>query len=156
MFVRNCWKPHSGADTYAFIEGNPWPCSSITVRLSHCGEPAASPRRFRWRQRRPGRSHSARLCSCQSDSIPGCPALALFQGPHSYVTPSWYPKRDMPLRSATPQSIGRKVRARAGRTKEAPDGGGRPFGRRGRYEDGTLARKIREYNQLGKDVNDPD
>jgi transcriptional regulator len=39
------------------------------------------------------RGHLSRANLQWRDSLPGAPALAIFQGPEAYITPSWYPTR---------------------------------------------------------------
>ena len=40
------------------------------------------------------RGHLSRMNSQWRDSLPEVPALAIFQGPSAYITPSWYPSKD--------------------------------------------------------------
>jgi transcriptional regulator len=40
------------------------------------------------------RGHLSRANSQWRDSLPGVSALAIFQGPQAYITPSWYPTRE--------------------------------------------------------------
>ena len=40
------------------------------------------------------RGHLSRLNPQWRDSLPEVPALAIFQGPSAYITPSWYPSKD--------------------------------------------------------------
>jgi transcriptional regulator len=40
------------------------------------------------------RGHLSRANLQWRDSLPGVPALAIFQGPEAYITPSWYPTRE--------------------------------------------------------------
>jgi transcriptional regulator len=39
------------------------------------------------------RGHLSRANTQWRDSLPGASALAIFQGPEAYITPSWYPTR---------------------------------------------------------------
>lgn len=39
------------------------------------------------------RGHLSKANSQWKDSLPGVPALAIFQGPAAYITPSWYPSK---------------------------------------------------------------
>ena len=39
------------------------------------------------------RGHLSKANSQWKDSLPGIPALAIFQGPAAYITPSWYPSK---------------------------------------------------------------
>jgi len=40
------------------------------------------------------RGHLSRMNPQWRDSLPSVPALAIFQGPSAYITPSWYPSKD--------------------------------------------------------------
>lgn len=40
------------------------------------------------------RGHLSRMNPQWRDSLPEIPALAIFQGPSAYITPSWYPSKD--------------------------------------------------------------
>jgi len=40
------------------------------------------------------RGHLSSMNSQWRDSLPSVPALAIFQGPSAYITPSWYPSKD--------------------------------------------------------------
>lgn len=40
------------------------------------------------------RGHLSRVNSQWWDSLPNVPALAIFQGPSAYITPSWYPSTE--------------------------------------------------------------
>ena len=40
------------------------------------------------------RGHLSRMNSQWRDSLSDVPALAIFQGPSAYITPSWYPTKD--------------------------------------------------------------
>lgn len=97
MFVRPCWSPASEQDVFSLIERNPW-----ALLVSH-GEdgPAATNLPLLFDKSRTDRKvllghiaranhHSALLRN------PEAQALAIFEGPWSYVTASWYPNRDMP------------------------------------------------------------
>src|SRR5262249_11757109 len=39
------------------------------------------------------RGHVSRANPQWRDSLPDVPALAIFQGPHAYISPSWYPTK---------------------------------------------------------------
>jgi transcriptional regulator len=96
MFVRPCWKPLSEADAIALIEQNPW---ALLVSNGEQGPYATNlPLLFK-NDARPGTlvGHLARAndhAEVLKDT--DASALAIFQGPYSYVTASWYPLRDMP------------------------------------------------------------
>jgi transcriptional regulator len=97
MFVRPCWMPLSERDVIDLIEKNPW---ALVVSNGAQG-PIATNLPLLFDHRRSDRTvlvgHVARanehaaLLSDASASV-----LAVFEGPFSYVTASWYPKRDMP------------------------------------------------------------
>jgi transcriptional regulator len=97
MFVRPCWRPASEQDAVALMEQNPW---ALLVSNGPQGPYATNlPLLFDHRRRDKtvllghiarANEHAAHL---RDSSVP---ALAIFEGPYSYVTASWYPKRDMP------------------------------------------------------------
>jgi len=41
------------------------------------------------------RGHLSRMNPQWRDSLPEVPALAIFQGPSAYITPSWYPSKEV-------------------------------------------------------------
>jgi len=97
MFVRSCWKPQSIDDAYALIEAHPW---ALLVTNGDDGP---------WATNLPllldrGRGlhgvltgHLSRANAHQQVLEETSEAsLAIFHGPASYITPSWYPQRDMP------------------------------------------------------------
>jgi transcriptional regulator len=97
MFVRPCWKPGSDEEIHFFIERYPW---ALLVNNGEHGPFATNLPLLL--DRRAGSKgvlvgHLARAnahaVAIQSATAP---ALAIFQGPSSYVTSSWYPQRDMP------------------------------------------------------------
>ncbi len=98
VFVRPCWQPASTQDALELIERNPWAllvsngaevpyatnlpllldrASESTVLLGHIAR---------------GNEHVRAL----ANGTGGTPVLAIFEGPWSYVTASWYPDRNMP------------------------------------------------------------
>ncbi len=98
MFIRPCWQPASQQDAFDLIEHNPWALlvsngadvpyatnlpllldrrAQGTVLVGHIAR---------------GNEHFRALAS----GTDGAPVLAVFEGPWSYVTASWYPNRDMP------------------------------------------------------------
>lgn len=97
MFVRPCWRPSSEQDAIDLIEKNPW---ALLVSNGADG-PMATNLPLLFDHKRSDKTvligHIARandhaaLLSQSSE-----PMLAIFEGPYSYVTASWYPKRDMP------------------------------------------------------------
>jgi transcriptional regulator len=97
MFVRPCWRPSSGQDAIALIEKNPW---ALLVSNGTDG-PMATNLPLLFDHKRSDKTvligHIARAnehAALLSDR--STPMLAIFEGPYSYVTASWYPKRDMP------------------------------------------------------------
>jgi len=97
MFVRRCWEPRSEEEIYSLIEANPW---ALLVNNGEQG-PFATNLPLLLDRSRGGKGvlvgHLARA-NAHADSIQSLttPALAIFQGPYTYVTSSWYPDRDMP------------------------------------------------------------
>ncbi len=103
MFVRPCWVPRSANDTRKIIAENPW---ALLVSQGPDG-PLATNLPLLMEQRENGSaephgnlvlvSHLARandhLAALQATTSP---VLAIFEGPWSYVTASWYPDRQMP------------------------------------------------------------
>ena len=97
MFVRPCWRPQSIDEAYALIDEHPWAlvinngddgpfCTNLPLLLDRSrGEKGT----LLGHIARPN-EHTAALFGAKE------PTLAVFQGPFSYVTPSWYPNRDMP------------------------------------------------------------
>ena len=97
MFVRSCWRPDSPDETYGIIDDYPW---ALLVNNGDEGPFVTNLPLLLDRTR--GRfgtllghlaranDHAAILFAASERS------LAVFQGPYSYVTPSWYPGRDMP------------------------------------------------------------
>jgi transcriptional regulator len=97
MFVRPCWRPLSEQDAIELIEKNPW---ALLVSNGAQG-PIATNLPLLFDHRRRDKSvlvgHIAR--ANEHTALLGnsnAPVLAIFEGPYSYVTASWYPKRDMP------------------------------------------------------------
>jgi transcriptional regulator len=106
VFVRPCWKPKSRQDVYDVIRENSWgqlisngadgPYVTnlpfvLSVTSNGSGEDDSGEDRVVLT------SHIARG-NDHSDAIQAAtePVLAVFEGPSSYVTASWYPGRDMP------------------------------------------------------------
>ena len=97
MFVRPSWIPNSPQDVYDVIAQNPW---GLLISNSKDG-PNATNLPFVLDTARGDRgvltSHLARA-NAHAAALQSLtePALAIFHGPSSYVTASWYPGRDMP------------------------------------------------------------
>lgn len=96
MFVRSCWKPQSEKEIWAFIDAHPW---ALLVNNGDSGPYVTnlpllldrSEEKFRLiGHLAAGNEHASVLRSTAA------PTLAVFQGPASYITASWYPNRDMP------------------------------------------------------------
>lgn len=97
MFVRPCWLPESPEEAYRLIDENPW---ALLVNNGDDGPFVTNLPLLLDRSRgkfgtllghiaRPN-EHASALFETSA------PTLAVFHGPYSYVTPSWYPGRDMP------------------------------------------------------------
>jgi transcriptional regulator len=98
LFVRPCWQPASGQDALDLIERNPWAllvsngaevpyATNLPLLLDHAAEGTELVGHIAR-----GNEHSRALAS----GADGTQVLAIFEGPWSYVTASWYPNRDMP------------------------------------------------------------
>jgi transcriptional regulator len=98
MFVRPCWIPKTEADTRRIIDENPWaqlvsngnegPFATNLPLLVEQGATIA--RLVLVGHLANANEHLAQL---RTETRP---VLAIFEGPASYVTASWYPKRQMP------------------------------------------------------------
>ncbi len=100
MFVRPCWQPTSSQDIRTLIEQNPW---ALLVSNGEEGPFATNlPLLLDPSSRHPDApliliGHMARANEHAQQLINrSAPFLAIFEGPWSYVTASWYPNRDMP------------------------------------------------------------
>lgn len=100
MFVRPCWQPTSPQDTLSLIERNPWALlvsngedGPLATNLPLLIDPASTypdgPLILVGHIAR-ANDHARQLAN------PNTIFLAIFEGPWSYVTASWYPDRDMP------------------------------------------------------------
>ncbi len=96
MFVRDCWKPRAEEELWKFLDSNPW---ALLIDNGEAGPYATNlPLLVDRSGKRPklvghlaaGNEHAEALRSASA------PTLAVFNGPYSYVTASWYPNRDMP------------------------------------------------------------
>jgi transcriptional regulator len=100
MFVRPCWKPTSRKETLDLVEQNPWallvsngkdgPLATNLPLLIETAGTSESDTMVLVGHIARANEHSQRLKNS------GAPVLAIFEGPWSYVTASWYPNRDMP------------------------------------------------------------
>jgi len=100
MFVRPSWKPQSEQDIFDLIRENSWgqlisngasgPCvTNLPFVLNSGPEISRQPIVLTSHLSR-ANDHAAALQTATE------PVLAVFEGPSSYVTASWYPGRDMP------------------------------------------------------------
>jgi transcriptional regulator len=97
MFVRPAWRPQSADDVYRLIDEYPW---ALLVNNGADGPLVTNlPLMLERKRGKFGTliGHIARA-NVQSSGLfdATAPTLAVFEGPYSYVTPSWYPNRDMP------------------------------------------------------------
>lgn len=97
MFVRPSWTPATPEEALGLIEDHPW---ALLVSNAADGPLATNLPLLLDRERGPHGTlvgHIARAnrhASALRDAA--APALAVFEGPWSYVTASWYPRRQMP------------------------------------------------------------
>jgi transcriptional regulator len=98
VFLRQCWQPDSPQEALDLIEQNPWAllvsngaeapyATNLPLLLDHASESTVLVGHIAR-----GNEHARVLAS----GTAGAPVLAIFEGPWSYVTASWYPDRDMP------------------------------------------------------------
>jgi len=97
MFVRSVWRPQSIESAYQLVTDHPW---ALLVNNGDDGPFATTVPLLLDRSRGEhgillghlarGNDHSRALLASTT------PTLAIFEGPRSYVTASWYPLRDMP------------------------------------------------------------
>lgn len=99
MFVRPCWRPKSAEDARQIIDQHPW---ALLVSNGDDGPMATNLPLLVEQGSEDGDAlvllgHMARanehLRQLQTQTAP---VLAIFEGPWSYVTASWYPERQMP------------------------------------------------------------
>ncbi len=99
MFVRKCWKPNSEEEIFDLVEKNPWGLlvSNGPTDGAIAGPFATNLPFILDRDRRILTSHLSRDNAQAVALLAGtAPVLAIFEGPVSYVTASWYPERSMP------------------------------------------------------------
>jgi transcriptional regulator len=97
MFVRPCWKPWDTEAAYELVATNPW---ALLVHNGAEGPLATNLPLMLDRSRGPlgvlvghiarANDHARALAAATG------PVLAVFEGPVSFVSASWYPNRDMP------------------------------------------------------------
>src|ERR1700730_17098781 len=96
MFVRLCWRP-SREETYQTIDDNVW---ALLINNGSDGPFVTNLPLLLDRTR--GRFATLPVILARASEHAGAlfaakePTLAVFHGPYSYVSPSWYPNRDMP------------------------------------------------------------
>lgn len=97
MFVRPCWRPRDPESAYHLIDSDPW---ALLASNGEDGPFATNLPLLLDRSKGPRGTlvgHIARAnAHARALATQKTPVLAVFHGPHSYVTPSWYPDRDMP------------------------------------------------------------
>ena len=97
MFVRPCWRPQSQEEAFQLIDDNSW---ALLINNGDDGPFVTNLPLLLDRTRGKfgtllghlarANEHAEFLFAAKN------PTLAVFHGPYSYVTPSWYPGRDMP------------------------------------------------------------
>lgn len=96
MFVRPSWQPRSVEEMHRLIDENPW---ALLVNSGADGPLATNLPLLLDRSRGPHGvliGHIARGNHHAQSLPPSTPTLAVFEGPYTFVTASWYPNRDMP------------------------------------------------------------
>jgi transcriptional regulator len=97
MFVRPCWKPHSCEELLAFIDAYPW---ALLINNGADGPLATNLPLLLDRSRGSNGTLVGHIARANEHSRilknVDTPTLAIFQGPYSFVSGSWYPNRDMP------------------------------------------------------------
>ena len=98
MFVRPEWEPLSEEDNFALIDAFPW---GILISNGENGPLATNLPLLLDRSRGSQGTLVSHIAVANRQaaalrSSESAPTLAIFHGPHSYVTASWYPHRDMP------------------------------------------------------------
>ena len=97
MFVRPCWRPQSRDEAYQIIDDRLW---ALLINNGSDGPLVTNLPLLLDRTKGPlgtllghlarANEHAVALFAAKE------PTLAVFHGPYSYVSPSWYPNRDMP------------------------------------------------------------
>lgn len=97
MFVRPCWRAESPEEAFRLIDEQPW---ALLVNNGDDGPFVTNLPLLLDRSRGPYGTLLGHLARPNDHATAlfesKAPALAVFHGPYSYVTPSWYPNRDMP------------------------------------------------------------
>lgn len=100
MFVRPCWRPISSQDSLEIIERNPWAllvsngedgplATNLPLLIDRSASVSGTDIVLVGHIARA--NHHLRALEQSAATV-----LAIFEGPWSYVTASWYPNRDMP------------------------------------------------------------
>src|SRR5262245_36398610 len=97
MFVRPVWKPRTPEELQRLIEDHPW---ALLVNNGQDGPHATNLALLLDRSRGQHGTLVGHLARANQHARilqeATEPTLAIFEGPYSYVTASWYPNRDMP------------------------------------------------------------
>lgn len=97
MFVRECWKPRSTEEMAQLMDAYPW---AVLVTQDENGPLATNLPLVLDRTRGPHGVLVGHLARANEHSRAlfdsSTPSLAIFHGPASFITASWYPNRDMP------------------------------------------------------------
>jgi len=97
VFVRPCWKPRTTDEMHDLIDAHPW---ALLVNNGEEGPFATNLPLILDRTRGKYGTLTGHLARANEHAraLPSArePSLAIFHGPYSYVTASWYPHRDMP------------------------------------------------------------
>ena len=97
MFVRPSWRPQSLDQAYQIIDENLW---ALLVNNGDDGPLVTNLPLLLDRSKGPFGTLLGHLARANEHAVAlfavTAPTLAVFHGPYSYVTPSWYPNRDMP------------------------------------------------------------
>jgi transcriptional regulator len=102
VFVRPCWRPTSPQDSLEIIERHPWAllvsngddgplATNLPLLIDRTTTATGVPGQLTLVGHIARANHHLRALA---DST--TPVLAIFEGPWSYVTASWYPNRDLP------------------------------------------------------------
>ena len=97
MFVRPCWRPQSRDEAYQIIDDNLW---ALLINNGSDGPFVTNLPLLLDRTKGQFGTLLGHLARANDHAVALFAAkettLAVFHGPYSYVSPSWYPNRDMP------------------------------------------------------------
>ena len=97
MFVRPVWRPKDPDAAHQLIDDHPW---ALLINNGDDGPFATNLPLLLDRDRGPNGTLLGHLARANEHAkilfTTKAATLAVFEGPYSYVTPSWYPNRDMP------------------------------------------------------------